>query len=63
MIVDEAAWVALESLASESHRSISRVLAEAVQDYVRRRQVRPNFLHHFEDGIGEKEDPGLRLAE
>ncbi len=61
--VDEAAWSALKSLARESHQSISGLLTEAVQDYVRRRRVRPDVLRHLEDSIQKNEELGRRLAE
>ncbi len=61
--VDESAWNALKSLARESHRSISGLLTEAVQDYVRKRRIRPDVLRHLEDSIEQNEELGRRLAE
>ena len=61
--VEESAWADLKSLAKESHQSISGLLTEAVQDYVRRRRVRPDVLAHLEDSIEQNEELGRRLAE
>ena len=61
--IDESAWVALKSLAQESHQSISGLLTEAVQDYVRRRRIRPDVLRHLEESIKKNEELGRRLAE
>ena len=61
--VDKAAWEALKRLADESHQSISGLLTEAVQDYVRKRRVRPDVLRHLEASIQENEELGRRLAE
>lgn len=61
--IDESAWVALKSLAQDSHQSIFGVLTEAVEGYVRRRRVRPDILQHLEDSITQNEELGRRLAE
>lgn len=61
--VDKVAWEALKRLAEESHQSVSGLLTEAVQDYVRKRRVRPDVLRHLDDSIGANEELGRRLAE
>ena len=61
--IDESAWEALKGLAQDSHQSISGLLTEAVEDYVRRRRVRPDVLRHLEDSIERNEELGRRLAE
>lgn len=61
--IDESAWADLKSLAQDSHQSISGLLTEAVQDYVRRRRVRPDVLRHLEESIKKNEELGRRLAE
>lgn len=60
--VDEAAWDDLKQLARQSHQNISGVLTEAIQDYVRKRRIRPLVLQHLEDSIRENEDLGHLLA-
>ena len=60
--VDEAAWNELRTLAAESHRSISGLLTEAIQDFLRRRRVRPQVLRHLEDSIEENAELGRLLA-
>ena len=61
--VDADAWEDLRALAAEGHQSISGLLSEAVNDYVRRRRVRPAVLQHLEDSIVANEELGRRLAE
>jgi len=60
--VDEAAWDDLRQLAQESHQNISGVLTEAIQDYVRKRRVRPVVMQHLDDSMRENEDLGHLLA-
>jgi len=60
--VDEAVWHDLESLAEETHQSISGLLNEAISDYVRRRRARPEVLRHLEDSMSENEELGRLLA-
>lgn len=61
--VDEEVWEDLKALARESDRHISGVLTEAIQEYVRRRRVRPVVLHHLEDSMDDNEELGRLLAE
>ena len=61
--VDENAWNDLKELASEGHQNISGLLTEAIEDYVRRRRVRPDVLNHLSDSIAENEELGRLLAE
>jgi predicted transcriptional regulator len=61
--VEEAEWEALQSLAKESHQSISGLLTEAISDYVRKRRLRPVVMSHLEDSMNENEELGRRLAE
>ena len=60
--VDDAAWEELRELARESHKSISGVLTEAIEDYVRKHRVRPIVLEHLSDSIKENEELGKLLA-
>lgn len=61
--VEKSAWEALKALAEESHQSISGLLTAAVEDYVRKRRIRPEVLNHLEDSIERNEELGRRLAE
>ncbi len=61
--VDEQAWDDLKQVAHESHRNISGVLTEAIEEYVRKHSVRPEVLRHLSDSIAEHEDLGKLLAE
>jgi len=60
--VDEAVWEDLKLLAQESHQNIAGVLTEAIQDYVRKRRVRPDVMRHLEDSIRDNEELGHLLA-
>ncbi len=61
--VDEAVWAELKELAGESHQSISGILTEAIQEYVRRRRVRPAVMKHLEDAMRDNEELGKLLAQ
>ncbi len=61
--VEEAAWNDLKALAEESRQSISGLLTEAIEDYVRRRRLRPEVLSHLETSIEENEELGRLLAQ
>jgi len=60
--VDDAAWDELRELARESRKSISGVLTEAIEEYVRKHRVRPIVLDHLSDSIKENEELGKLLA-
>ena len=60
--VDEAVWSDLKELAEETHQSISGLLTEAIEEYVRRHRVRPDVLRHLEDSMNENEELGRLLA-
>ena len=60
--VDEAVWSDLKELAEETHQSISGLLTDAIEDYVRRHRVRPDVLRHLEESMSENEELGHLLA-
>jgi predicted transcriptional regulator len=60
--VDEASWRALQALAKETHQSISGLLTEAVQAYLRNRAVRPVVMVHLEASINDNAELGHLLA-
>ena len=61
--VDEDAWRALQALAKETHQSISGLLTEAVQEYLRTRAVHPAVMVHLEESINDNAELGHLLAE
>ncbi len=60
--VEESSWESLKELAQESHQSISGVLTDAIDDYVKRHRVRPVVLQHLEQSIQDNEELGHLLA-
>jgi predicted transcriptional regulator len=60
--IDERAWEDLKRIAKESHKSVSGLLTEAVEQYVKRHRVRPEVLEHLEDSIRDNEELYRRLA-
>jgi hypothetical protein len=61
--VEASAWQELRALAAESKQNISGLLTEAIQDYVRRRRIRPEVLAHLDDSMRKNEKLGRLLAE
>jgi predicted transcriptional regulator len=61
--VDETTWKALKAMAEESHRNLSGLLTEAIDEYVRRHRVRPEVLAHLEDSVEQNDELGRLLAE
>ena len=61
--VEESSWNNLRELAKESNQSISGVLPEAIEDYLRRHRVRPEVMKHLEDSMNAHESLGQKLAQ
>ena len=61
--VEESAWNNLRELAKESNQSISGVLTEAIEDYLRRHRIRPEVMKHLEDSMIAHESLGQKLAQ
>ena len=61
--VEESAWKNLRELAKESNQSISGVLTEAIEDYLRRHRIRPEVMKHLEDSMIVLESLGQKLAQ
>ncbi len=61
--VDEAVWNELKALARERHQNVSGLLTEAIDEYVRRKRVRPEVLNHLEDSMDQNEELGKLLAQ
>lgn len=60
--IDEKALEQLRALATQSDKSISRLLTEAVVEYLQRAQVRPEFKSATEQVLSENTDLLKRLA-
>lgn len=60
--IDEKVWDELKEMAKETHQSISGLLTEAGREYIRRRRVRPEVVHHLEDSIAENRELGRLLS-
>jgi hypothetical protein len=61
-IVDENVWGDFKELSKETHQNLSGMLNEAIQEYVRKKRLRPDFLKHMEDSLRENEALGRLLA-
>ena len=61
--VEETVWMGLKEMAEQSHRSVSGLLTEAVEEFLERRRVRPDVLRHLDDSMRENEELGRLLAQ
>lgn len=61
-IVDEKVWEEFKRLAREGHHNIGGLLSEALADYLRRKQMRPDVVDAMEKSIAENEKLGKLLA-
>lgn len=60
--VDQEVLEQLKEFARLSDKSISKIVNEAISDYLKRAQVRPAFLTAMEEVIAENEELLQRLA-
>ena len=60
--IDAAALKELRALAAETDKSISKLLTEAVSEYLKRASVRPEFMKATERILSENSDLLKRLA-
>jgi predicted transcriptional regulator len=60
--VEERVWLDLKAMARESHQSISGVLGEAIEEYLRKRRIRPSVLKHLDDSVADNRELGHLLA-
>ena len=60
--VDQEVLEQLKEFARLSDKSISKIVNEAISDYLKRAQVRPAFLAAMEEVIEENEELLQRLA-
>lgn len=61
-IVDEKVWEDFKQLAQEGHQNIGGLLTEALQDYLRKKRLRPDVIEAMEASIDENEKLGRLLA-
>lgn len=60
--IEEKTWRALQKVSRETHQSISGLLTEAVEEYLKRRTLRPEVLRHLDESIRDNEELGELLA-
>jgi predicted transcriptional regulator len=60
--VEEKTWNDLKALADESHRNISGVLTEAIEEYLQRRRIRPEVKDAALVSISDNQELGELLA-
>lgn len=61
-LVDEKVWEAIKDLSQETHQSLSGLVTEALDEYIRKKRLRPDFLKNMEKSIEENEELGHLLA-
>ena len=61
-VVDEKIWEEFKKLAQEGHQNIGGLLSEALADYLRRRQMRPDVVDAMEKSMAENAKLGKLLA-
>lgn len=61
-VVDKRVWREFKAMSQEAHQSLSRLLTEALADYVSRKRMRPEFLKQMESSLHENEELGKLLA-
>ena len=61
--VDEEVWNQLKALSGETQRSLSGLLTEAIEEFVRRHRVRPEVMQHVKDSIRDNDELGRLLAQ
>lgn len=60
--IDETALKELRELSQQTDKSISRLLTEAVNDYLKRARVRPEFVEATEKFLSQHSDLLKKLA-
>lgn len=61
-IVDKKIWKEFKALSEETHQSLSGMLSEALEEFIRRKRVRPDFLKQMAQSLDEHEALGKLLA-
>lgn len=61
-LVDEKVWEEIKDLSQETRQSLSGMVTEALEEYIRRKRLRPDFLKEMEKSIEENDALGRLLA-
>lgn len=61
-VVDEKIWEEFQDFSEETHQSISGLVTEALEEFLRKKRVRPDFLKQMEKSAEENEELGKLLA-
>ncbi len=61
-IVDEKVWEEFKKLAQEGHQNIGGLLSEALSDFLRKKQLRPDVVEIMEKSMSENVKLGKLLA-
>jgi len=61
-LVDKKVWKEVQNLSQETRQSLSGMVTEALEEYIRRKRLRPDFLKNMEKSIEENEALGRLLA-
>jgi len=59
---DKKVWKEVQNLSQETRQSLSGMVTEALEEYIRRKRLRPDFLKNMEKSIEENEALGRLLA-
>ena len=60
--MNQVTWKALQQVSHDTHQSISGLLSEAVEDYLKRRTLRDDVLRHSDQSMQDNEELGKLLA-
>ncbi|MDO8527684.1 MAG: hypothetical protein Q7T03_08365 [Deltaproteobacteria bacterium] len=61
-LVDEKIWKEIKELSEENSQSLSGMVTEALEEYIRKKALRPDFLKNMEKSIEENKELGRLLA-
>ena len=61
-IIDEKVLKELKIFAKETERSLSKIVTEAIDEYLKKSRVRPAFKSAVEETLSENEELLKRLA-
>lgn len=61
-LVEKKVWEEMKDLSEETHQSLSGMVMEALEEYIRRKRLSPDFLKGMEESLKENEKLGRLLA-
>lgn len=61
-LVDQKVWEEIKVLSKETRQSLSGMVTEALEEYIRRKCLRPDFLKNMEKSLDENGELGRLLA-